>query len=91
MLNFLLKSRYICLLNIALDTMAVPEFLQDDLTPQAIAKAASKLLYDPKHARLQREQQALALEKMGRNDAPAPVRAAQALLALLDKQNNAKL
>ena len=87
MLNFLLKSRYICLLNIALDTMAVPEFLQDDLTPQAIADAASKLLFDPKHAQLQRDQQASALEKMGRNDAPAPVRAAQALLKLLDEQS----
>jgi lipid-A-disaccharide synthase len=91
MLNFLLKSRYICLLNIALDTMAVPEFLQDELTPEAIAEAASKLLYDPKHAQAQRDQQALALEKMGRNDAPAPVRAAEALLALLKKQNSAKL
>ncbi len=89
MLNFLLKVRYVCLLNIALDTMAVPEFLQDDLTPEAIADAASKLLYDPKHAQLQRDQQALALEKMGRNDAPAPERAAQALLDLLDKQNKA--
>ncbi len=91
MLNFLLKVRYVCLLNIALDTMAVPEFLQDNLTPEAIADAASKLLYDPKHAQLQRDQLALALEKMGRDNAPASLRAAQALMALLKTRTQARL
>ncbi|GIU66113.1 lipid-A-disaccharide synthase [Candidatus Phycosocius spiralis] len=87
LLKFLLKSRYICLLNIALNRMAIPEFLQDELTPQNIAQAASILLYDPKSAQVQRDQQALALEKMGGSHAPAPQRAAEALVALLNKQN----
>jgi len=83
-LNFLLKSRFICLLNIALGRMAIPEFVQNGLTPEALAEAASKLLYDPKAAQDQLNAQALALDKMGRHDPPAAERAADALLKLLD-------
>ena len=83
-LNFLLKSRFICLLNIALGRMAIPEFVQNALTPEALAEAASKLLNDPKAAQDQVSAQALALDKMGRHDPPAAERAAEALLKLLD-------
>lgn len=83
-LTFLLKSRFICLLNIALGRMAIPEFVQNGLTPEALAEAASKLLYDPKAAQDQLSAQALALDKMGRHDPPAAERAADALLKLLD-------
>ena len=83
-LNFLLKSRFICLLNIALGRMAIPEFVQNALTPEALAEAASKLLNDPKAAEDQVSAQALALDKMGRHDPPAAERAAEALLKLLD-------
>ena len=83
-LNFLLKSRFICLLNIALGRMAIPEFVQHALTPEALAEAASKLLNDPKAAQDQVSAQALALDKMGRHDPPAAERAAEALLKLLD-------
>ena len=83
-LNFLLKSRFICLLNIALGRMAIPEFVQNALTPEALAEAASMLLNDPKAAQDQVSAQALALDKMGRHDPPAAERAAEALLKLLD-------
>ena len=83
-LNFLLKSRFICLLNIALGRMAIPEFVQHALTPEALAEAASKLLNDPKAAQDQVSAQALALDKMGRHDPPAAERAAEAVLKLLD-------
>ncbi|MFN8734619.1 MAG: lipid-A-disaccharide synthase [Hyphomonadaceae bacterium] len=83
-LNFLLKSSFICLLNIALGRMAIPEFVQNALTPEALAEAASKLLNDPKAAQDQVSAQALALDKMGRHDPPAAERAAEALLNLLD-------
>jgi lipid-A-disaccharide synthase len=84
-LTFLLKSRFICLLNIALGRMAIPEFVQNGLTPEALAEAASKLLYDPKAAQDQLSAQALALDRMGRHGPPAAERAAEALLKLLDK------
>jgi lipid A disaccharide synthetase len=64
--------------------MAIPEFVQNGLTPAALAEAASKLLYDPKAAQDQLNAQALALDKMGRHDPPAAERAADALLKLLD-------
>lgn len=83
-LNFLLKSRFICLLNIALDRMAVPEFLQDNLRPEALAKAAARLLYEPDAAADQKAALAEALNKMGRHDPPAAERAAEAVIKLLE-------
>lgn len=83
-LTFLLKSKFICLLNIALGRMAIPEFVQNGLTPETLAEAASTLLYDATAARDQLAAQALALDKMGRHDSPAAERAADALLKLLD-------
>lgn len=83
-LTFLLKSKFICLLNIALGRMAIPEFVQNGLTPEVLAEAASTLLYDATAAQDQLAAQALALDKMGRHDPPAAERAADALLKLLD-------
>lgn len=83
-LNFLLKSRFVTLVNIALNEEIVPEFIQNKFTPEAVVAAATKLLTDPvAHARqvtlLDR-----ALTVMGRNDPPMAQRAATALLAMLD-------
>jgi lipid-A-disaccharide synthase len=82
-LNFMLKSRFVTLVNIALDQSIVPEFIQDKFTPEAVVVAATQLLTDPEaHAR----QVALldqALTKMGRDDPPMAQRAADALLRML--------
>jgi lipid-A-disaccharide synthase len=82
-LNFMLKSRFVTLVNIALDQEIVPEFFQNKLTPDAIGDAAARLLTDPNaHAR----QVALldqALAKMGRDAPPMAQRAAAALLRLI--------
>ena len=86
-LNFMLKSRFVTLVNIALDQEIVPEFIQDKLTPDAVVAAALTLLSDPKaHAR----QVALldqALSRMGRNDPPMAQRAAEALIKMLAPVN----
>lgn len=84
-LNFLLKSRFVTLVNIALNEEIVPEFIQTKFTPQAVVASAILLLTDPKaHARqvtlLDR-----ALSRMGRDDAPMAQRAATALLAMLKR------
>ena len=83
MLNFMLKSRFVTLVNIALDQEIVPEFIQNKFTPDAVVAAASRLLTDPTaHAR----QVALldqALQKMGRDDPPMAERAALTLLQML--------
>jgi lipid-A-disaccharide synthase len=82
-LNFMLKSRFVTLVNIALDQAIVPEFIQGKLTPEAVVNAATQLLVDPKaHARQVRLLDQ-ALVKMGRDDPPMAQRAAAALLALM--------
>jgi lipid-A-disaccharide synthase len=84
-LNFMLKSRFVTLVNIALNQAIVPEFIQDKLTPEAIIEEASKLLTNPNaHAR-QVNLLDQALTKMGRDDPPMAQRAASALLAILNK------
>jgi lipid-A-disaccharide synthase len=86
-LNFMLKSRFVTLVNIALDQAIVPEFIQGKFTPDAVIYAAALLLNDPvAHAR-QVSLFELALAKMGRDDRPMAQRAATALLAMLDKSN----
>lgn len=82
-LNFMLKSRFVTLVNIALNEEIVPEFIQNKFTPRAVMAAACELLTDPKaHARqvglLDR-----ALSRMGRDEAPMAQRAATALMAML--------
>jgi lipid-A-disaccharide synthase len=82
-LNFMLKSRFVTLVNIALDQAIVPEFIQDKFTPEAVVEAATQLLTDPNaHAR-QVTLLDQALTKMGRDDPPMAQRAAKALLQML--------
>jgi lipid-A-disaccharide synthase len=82
-LNFMLKSRFVTLVNIALDQAIVPEFIQDKFTPDAVVDAATQLLADPiAHAR-QVTLLDQALTKMGRDDPPMAQRAAKALLEML--------
>jgi lipid-A-disaccharide synthase len=86
-LNFMLKSRFVTLVNIALNEAIVPEFIQNALTPDAIVDAATALLIDPAvHAR-QVSLLNQALSKMGRDDPPMAQRAATALLAILNGRN----
>jgi lipid-A-disaccharide synthase len=82
-LTFLLRSRFVTLVNIALDTEIVPEFIQDKFTPKAVVDAASTILTHPDVAARQRDLFNQALNKMGRDDPPMAMRAADALLAML--------
>lgn len=82
-LNFMLKSRFVTLVNIALDQAIVPEFIQNEFTPEVVVHAACQLLDDPvDHAR-QVKLLDRALVKMGRDDPPMADRAAEALLRML--------
>lgn len=84
-LNFMLKSRFVTLVNIALNQEIVPEFIQSKFTPDAVVHAASSLLTDPAaHAR-QVTLLDQALAKMGRDDPPMAERAATALLGMLKR------
>jgi lipid-A-disaccharide synthase len=87
-LNFMLKSRFVTLVNIALNQAVVPEFIQDKFTPEVVVDAATKMLADSAvHAR-QVSLLDQALSKMGRDDPPMAERAATALLTMLGKTAN---
>lgn len=84
MLNFMLKSRFVTLVNIALDTAIVPELIQDKFTPEAVEREAKLLLENSDaHAR-QVTLLDQAVSKMGRGSPPMAQRAADALIDLLD-------
>jgi lipid-A-disaccharide synthase len=82
-LNFMLKSRFVTLLNIALDQAIVPELIQDKLTPEAVVREVSILLTDKAQHSRQVSLLDQALVKMGRDNPPMAQRAAEALMAIL--------
>jgi lipid-A-disaccharide synthase len=84
-LNFMLKTPYVTLMNIAAGRMIVPEFIQDRFTPEAVSAAAAPLLDDLRQRAAQVEDQNAALDAMGRHDPPAADLAADALLRWLDR------
>ncbi|MEM6899041.1 MAG: lipid-A-disaccharide synthase [Pseudomonadota bacterium] len=78
--NFLLKSKYITLLNVAADDEIIPEFLQNEFEGERLAETASELLRNQKSREGQIAAQNLALKKMGLGQPPAAHLAADAVL-----------
>ena len=62
----LMTARHITLFNIAADDRIAPEFLQDEATPEALAKAVADRLDDRDLRADQIARQTAALELMGR-------------------------
>lgn len=78
----LYKPKYITLFNIAADEEIAQEFVQNELSPEALAAAAECLLRDPAKRAAQIAKQDAALIKMGRGSRPAAEIAADAVLAV---------
>lgn len=79
----LVTAKHITLFNIAADRRIAPEFIQDEATPDALAKAVGRLLNDPAAAAEQAAAQMAALDLMGRGG-PAPSElAADAVLRVI--------
>ena len=82
-LRRLVKVRFANLLNIVLDRPAIPELLQQDCTPEQLARELMRLLDD----RLAREREIEAyregLQHLGRGDVSPGLRAADCVLALI--------
>ncbi|MEO0816768.1 MAG: lipid-A-disaccharide synthase [Pseudomonadota bacterium] len=77
----LYKHKHITLMNIAAgDTEIVPEFVQADMKPDAMADVAVKMLQDPAARDAQTEAQHAALRAMGHGERPAADRAAIAII-----------
>lgn len=78
--NFLLKSKFVTLINVAANNEIAPEYLQDDLNAQNLSNYILKTLSEPNKRLAQIKAQNLALEKMGRGSDTTAVRAANLLL-----------
>jgi lipid-A-disaccharide synthase len=73
-------------MNVAADAEAAPEFLQQNMTPENLARAASPLLDDPAARADQITRQNNALDRMGRGGRPASEIAADVVLQMLAAQ-----
>lgn len=74
---------WVTLINIAATEMVVPEYLQDDATPEALAGAVGRLLDDPEARRVQAARQTAVLDIMGCGGPDPSNAAAAAILELL--------
>ncbi|MBS0384728.1 MAG: lipid-A-disaccharide synthase [Proteobacteria bacterium] len=80
---FLFKAKYATLMNVAADAEVAPEFLQYNMTPENLARAAAPLLDDPAARADQIARQNRALDRMGRGGRPASEIAADVVVNFL--------
>lgn len=78
--NFLLKSKFVCLLNVAMGREIVPELLQNALISSNIIPYISKLIDDKAFRNQVIENQNQALKNMGQGSKPTAMRAAEIIL-----------
>jgi len=76
----LMTAKHITLFNIAADERIAPEFLQDEATPQALARAVAERLDDPAQRADQIARQTAALDLMGRGQPDPSAAAADVVL-----------
>ena len=74
-------AKFATLVNILLDRDAVPEFIQEKCTPDALATALLPLFRDPKARDAQTTALKAAVHELGGDDEPPSLRAARTLLA----------
>jgi lipid-A-disaccharide synthase len=79
------KVKYVNLVNLLLDRPLVPELLMEDCTPERLAAAMRRLLGDPAARDEQRRGFALALDRLGRGGFSPSLRAADEVLAVIER------
>lgn len=79
---FLMRSKFITLLNVAAGREIAPEFVQTRFTPAKVSAAAERLLLDPRALETQRRSQEEALRLMTGPGRPAAEIAAETILKL---------
>jgi lipid-A-disaccharide synthase len=82
-----IRVKYANLVNIMLDRMLVPEFLQENCTPENLAGAVAKLLDDPAARQEQREGVAEVARWLGQGGSLPSERAADVVFAVLEGRN----
>ena len=76
----LMTARHITLFNIAADERIAPEYLQDEATPDALAREVAERLDDPALRADQVARQSAALDLMGRGQPDPSAAAAKVVL-----------
>jgi lipid-A-disaccharide synthase len=85
LIRMVIKTRFITLLNIAVGRAVVPELVQDQCQPTALAQALAARLDDPHLRQEQIAAQNQALAAMGARDGPDPSeKAAKVIVELLN-------
>lgn len=82
-----IRVKYANLVNIMLDRMLVPEFLQENCTPDNLAEAVGKLLDDPAARAEQRDGVAEVARWLGQGGPPPSERAADVVFDIVEGRN----
>jgi lipid-A-disaccharide synthase len=80
----LVKVEYVNLVNILLDRLAIPEYLQDNCTPEQMASAINVLLDDENAQEAQRQAYQEVLQQLGIDDERPSLRAADVVMKIVD-------
>ena len=86
--RYVLRIRYVSLVNILLEDMAIPELLQHNCTPASIAKQLLHLLHNHNARQTQRQAYQQALSLLQYQTQLPSIRSAQTILELLHLHNN---
>ncbi len=79
----IVKVKYATLVNLVLDRAAVPEFLQDECTPENLAAALARLIDEPAARAAQAASCEEALHALGYGSFSPGLRAADDVLAVI--------
>jgi len=79
----LLTIKYVCLLNILVDRLVVPELLQENCTPSRLVQELEPLMHDGPERRLQLEGCDEALDALGVGGESPSLRAAREALSMM--------
>jgi len=82
----LLKTRFVNLINIILDREAVPELLQENCTPDNLARETARLLDNEDARRAQQDAAFEALKQLGFGGPPPGERAADVVLSYIKQK-----
>jgi lipid-A-disaccharide synthase len=86
--RMILKTPFVCAVNVVMDREVMPEFVLDRCDPAGIARAVTALLTDPSTVMVQRSYLGEARQRLRAGDAKPSVRAAETILSLIDASPN---
>jgi lipid-A-disaccharide synthase len=87
--HFMIKVRYVTVVNLLLDRAVIPELLQENCRPERLADAVAALLSDPAAGRAQIAAALGAIGQLGTGDVPPSRRAARTILGVIAEKTKA--